>query len=151
MRKIPTFFLKLLLFPVFPVHCVVLTDTGGTAAAAVVVEVGIAVDTAHAGAGADAALPARKERQEPTGTSGPQADDHRHGIAGFALRPATDDGTPTDGRHAVGDAQSGDALRGGTDRRPAAAERYTRAADGRESGSRALHADAGLLHGKLRN
>ena len=28
MRKIPTFFLKLLFFPVFSVHCVVLTDTG---------------------------------------------------------------------------------------------------------------------------
>ena len=55
MRKIPTFFLKLLLFPVFPFHSVVLTDTGGTAATAVVVEVGIAADTTY-WAGTDDAL-----------------------------------------------------------------------------------------------
>ena len=43
------------MFPVFPFHSVVLTDTGGTAATAVVVEVGIAADTTY-WAGTDDAL-----------------------------------------------------------------------------------------------
>ena len=65
-----------------------------------------------AAAHGEAALPARTAHQEPSGTSGPLADDHRHVAAVPALRHTAEYGTEADGHHTVGDAQPGHAHTG---------------------------------------